>query len=226
VVLDVGPRALLRICGDRVPPRYRRALERFRHGPGTFKLDWALAGPIPWARPELRRAGTVHLGGTLEQIALSESEVARGRHPTRPYVLLAQQSLFDPGRLDPALALPGTQAAWAYCHVPAGSTVDMTARIEAVVEEAAPGFGDLVVARHTMDCAAMERHDANYVGGDITGGSGDLRQILTRPTVGLHPWRTPMPGIYLCSSSTPPGAGVHGMCGLHAARTVLADLPG
>ncbi len=218
VLLDVTPRQFLAIAGDAAPDRYRRALARFRHGPGVFKLDWALDGPIPWSNPDCARAGTVHVGGTIAEIAAGEAAVHAGRHPERPFVLLAQQTLFDPDR-----APAGTHTAWAYCHVPNGSTIDMTDRIEAQVERFAPGFKDRIVARHTMDTAAVEGHDANYVGGDINGGVADIRQFLARPTVGLHPWRTPITGVYLCSSSTPPGAGVHGMCGWHAARQVLHD---
>jgi phytoene dehydrogenase-like protein len=222
VLLDVTPRQALAIMGETAPPRYRRALGRFRYGPGVFKLDWALDGPIPWENPDCGRAATVHLGGTLEEITESESEVIAGRHPPRPYVLLAQQSLFDDSRVDTDRAPAGTQAVWAYCHVPNGSTLDMTDRIEAQVERFAPGFRDRIVARHSMDTSAVERHDANYVGGDIAGGMGDLRQFVRRPTLGLHPWRTPVPGVFLCSSSTPPGGGVHGMCGWHAAQEVLS----
>ena len=218
VLLDVTPRQFLAIAGDAMPDRYRRALARFRHGPGVFKLDWALDGPIPWSNPDCARAGTVHVGGTIAEIAAGEAAVHAERHPERPFVLLAQQTLFDPDR-----APAGTHTAWAYCHVPNGSTIDMTDRIEAQVERFAPGFKDRIVARHAMDTAAVEGHDANYVGGDINGGVADIRQFLARPTVGLHPWRTPITGVYLCSSSTPPGAGVHGMCGWHAARQVLHD---
>jgi phytoene dehydrogenase-like protein len=221
VLLDLTPRQVLSIAGDRVPQRYRRALTRFRYGPGVFKVDWALDGPIPWANPDCALAGTVHLGGTLGEIAASESDVVARRHPERPYVLLAQQSVFDATRVDTTRAPMGTQTAWGYCHVPHGSTFDMTERIERQVERFAPGFRDRIVARHTMDTRAMERHDANYIGGDINGGVADLRQFVRRPTLGLHPWTTPMDGVYLCSSSTPPGGGVHGMCGWHAAHDVL-----
>jgi phytoene dehydrogenase-like protein len=162
------------------------------------------------------RAGTVHVGGTLDEIAASEAAPHAGQHAEHPFVLLAQQSLFDADR-----APAGTHTAWAYCHVPNGSTVDMTDRIEAQIERFAPGFRDRVLARHSMATADIERHDANYIGGDINGGSGDLRQFVARPTLGLHPWRTPLGGVYLCSSSTPPGGGVHGMCGWHAAHEVL-----
>ena len=216
VLLDLTPHQVLAIAGDAVPDRYRKALSRFRYGPGVFKLDWALDGPIPWANPDCALAATVHLGGTLGEITESESDVQAGRHPERPYVLLAQQSLFDPTR-----APEGTQAVWAYCHVPNGSTVDMTARIEKQIERFAPGFRDRIIGRHVMNTRAMEQHDANYIGGDINGGVADLRQFIRRPTLGLHPWRTPIDGVYLCSSSTPPGGGVHGMCGWHAAQEVM-----
>lgn len=218
VLLDVTPRQLLALAGEDLPVRYRRSLDRFRYGPGVFKLDWALDGPIPWTNPDIARAGTVHLGGTLDEIVEAEAAVQRGGHPERPYVLLAQQSLFDPDR-----APDGSHTAWAYCHVPNGSTVDMTQRIESQIERFAPGFRDRILARHAMDTAAMEHHDENYVGGDINSGVADLRQFVMRPTLGLHPWKTPIEGVYLCSSSTPPGGGVHGMCGLHAAREVLRD---
>ena len=216
ILFDVTPRQLLAIAGNALPARYRTSLARYRYGPGVFKLDWALDGPIPWTNPDVARAGTVHLGGTLEEIVASEAAPHAGRHAERPFVLLAQQSLFDPDR-----APAGTHTAWAYCHVPNGSTVDMTDRIESQVERFAPGFRDRIVARHAMGTADVERHDPNYVGGDINGGSGDLRQFIVRPKLGLHPWRTPLDGVYLCSSSTPPGGGVHGMCGWHAAHEVL-----
>mgnify|MGYP001819091784 FL=1 len=222
VLLDVTPRQALAIMGETAPPRYRRALGRFRYGPGVFKLDWALDGPIPWENPDCGRAATVHLGGTLEEITESESEVIAGRHPPRPYVLLAQQSLFDDSRVDTDRAPAGTQAVWAYCHVPNGSTLDMTDRIEAQVERFAPGFRDRIVARHSMDTSAVERHDANYVGGDIAGGMGDLRQFVRRPTLALHPSRTPVPGVLLCTSSPPHGGVVLGMCGWHAGQEVLS----
>jgi phytoene dehydrogenase-like protein len=216
ILFDVTPRQLLAIAGDALPERYRKSLSRFRYGPGVFKLDWALDGPIPWANAQCARAGTVHVGGTLEEITAAEAAPHAGRHADRPFVLLAQQSLFDGDR-----APAGTHTAWAYCHVPNGSTVDMTDRIEAQVERFAPGFRDRILARHAMTTADVERHDANHVGGDINGGSGDLRQFVARPTPGLHPWRTPLSGVYLCSSSTAPGGGVHGMCGWHAAHEVL-----
>ncbi len=218
IVFDVTPRQLLRIAGDRLPASYRSKLEHYRYGPGVFKVDYALDGPLPWRAAEALRAGTVHLGGTLAEIAHSESEVAQGRHPEQPFVLLAQQSLFDPSR-----APAGKQTLWAYCHVPHGSTVDMTLAIERQIERFAPGFKDRILARSVMNTRAMEQHNANYIGGDINGGIQDLRQLWTRPTARLVPYSTPAPGIYLCSSSTPPGGGVHGMCGYYAARAVLTD---
>jgi phytoene dehydrogenase-like protein len=214
VLLDVTPRQVLALAGHRLPGRYRRALARYRYGPGVFKVDWALAGPIPWRAAECRRAGTVHVGGTLEEVAAAERAPWRGEHPERPFVLLAQPSLFDPTR-----APAGQHTAWGYCHVPHGSTVDMTARIEAQVERFAPGFRDLILARHTSDTAAMEAHNPNYVGGDITGGVADWWQLFTRPVARLDPYSTPARGLYLCSASTPPGGGVHGMCGYFAARS-------
>ncbi len=217
VLLDLTPRQVIAIAGDRLPDRYRGRLARFRYGPGVHKVDWALDGPVPWTDPAVAGAGTVHLGGSLAEVAAGEEDVMQGRHPERPFVLLAQPSRFDPSR-----APDGRHTVWAYCHVPAGSTVDMTDRIEDRIEAHAPGFRDRILARHVMGPAAMERYDANYIGGHINGGAGDLRQFVARPTLGLHPWRTPVEGLYLCSSSTPPGPGVHGMCGWHAAHEVLA----
>ena len=216
VLLDVTPGALLGIAGDQLPGRYRRALSRFRHGPGVFKVDYALSGPVAWDAPECRLAGTVHVGGPLAEIAASEAEVAAGGHPQRPYVLVAQQSLFDPTR-----APQGGHTLWAYCHVPNGSPVDMTDAIERQIERFAPGFRDLVLARHAIGPAQMEASNPNYVGGDINGGAADLRQLLARPTLRRVPYATPNPRLFLCSSSTPPGGGVHGMCGRLAARAAL-----
>jgi phytoene dehydrogenase-like protein len=216
ILLDVTPRQLIGLAGDRLPQRYERALARYRYGPGVFKLDWALDGPIPWTAPEAARAGTVHLGGTLAEIAAGEQAVTDGDHPERPFVLLVQPSLFDPTR-----APAGKHTAWAYCHVPNGSTRDMTAAIEAQVERFAPGFRDLIAARSAMDSAEVERRNPNYVGGDINGGLQSLRQLFTRPVARAVPYSTPLAGVYLCSSSTPPGGGVHGMCGYWAARAAL-----
>jgi phytoene dehydrogenase-like protein len=217
VVADTAPAGLARILGTRLPSGYVQRLGRFRHGPGVFKVDWALDGPVPWSDPAVGRAATVHVGGTLAEVAASEAAMAAGRHPDRPFVLVAQTSLFDPLR-----APQGGQTLWGYCHVPNGSTVDMTDRIEAQIERFAPGFRDRIVARHTMDTVAVAAHDPNYVGGDINGGSADLRQLAFRPVVAARPWIVPVDGWYLCSSSIPPGGGVHGMCGRRAARSALA----
>jgi phytoene dehydrogenase-like protein len=216
VLLDLTPRQVLAVAGDDLPVRYRRALARFRYGPGVFKIDYALAGPVPWTAPECRRAGTVHVGGTLEEIAAAEADVAGGRVAERPYVLVAQQSLFDASRA------PGNaHTLWAYCHVPNGSAVDMRDAIERQIERFAPGFRDLIRARSSMAPAAMQLHDANYVGGDINGGAADLRQLLIRPALRRVPYTTPNPRLFICSSSTPPGGGVHAMCGWYAARAAL-----
>jgi phytoene dehydrogenase-like protein len=216
VVLDITPRQVVAVAGERLPAGYRRSLERFRYGPGVFKIDWALDGPIPWQDPRTARAGTVHVGGPLREVAASEDAVARGRVADRPFILLVQPTLADPSR-----APEGKHVAWAYCHAPNGSTLDMTTTIEAQVERFAPGFRDLILGRATRDAAAMESYDANYVGGDINGGVQDVRQLLFRPVARWNPYTTPVPGLFLCSSSTPPGGGVHGMCGVHAAREAL-----
>jgi phytoene dehydrogenase-like protein len=218
VLLDVTPRQLLLLAGSRLPSRYRRALERFRYGPGVCKVDFALSEPVPWSAEECRQAGTVHVGGTFEEVAAAESEVAAGHHPERPFCLVAQ-----PGVVDESRAPQGSQTLWAYCHVPSGSTIDLTARVEEQIERFAPGFRDTVIARTTMTAAELERYNPNDVGGDVAGGAADLRQTLFRPVVAWNPYRTPLPGVYLCSASTPPGGGVHGMCGYHAARVALAD---
>ena len=219
VLLDVTPRGLLALADDRLPTRYRPRLERYRYGPGVFKVDWALDGPIPWLAEECARAATVHLGATLEEIAAAEAAPHRGEIAERPYVLLAQHSLFDATR-----APAGQHTAWAYCHVPNGSTADMAARIERQVERFAPGFRERILARSALGPAALERHNANYVGGDINGGAAILSQLVARPVARLSPYTTPLPGVFLCSSSTPPGGGVHGMCGYHAARAALRHL--
>ena len=216
VLADLSPAGLVRILGDELAPRHRRRLTRFRHGPGVFKVDWALDGPVPWRDPEVARAATVHVGGTAAEIAAAEAEMAAGGHPERPFVLLAQTSLFDPTR-----APQGHHTLWGYCHVPNGSTVDMTERIERQIERFAPGFRDRIVARHTMNTEQVEAHGPNYVGGDINGGGADLRQFAFRPVVSARPWIVPVPGWYLCSASVPPGGGVHGMCGRVAARSAL-----
>ena len=216
VVFNLTPRQILDIAGDQLPARYRRTLGRFRYGPGIFKVDWALDGPVPWTAEACRRAGTIHLGGTFGEVAEGEAAVWEGRHPERPFVLLAQQSLFDPTR-----APTGKHTLWGYCHVPHGSTVDMTDAIEAQVERFAPGFRDLILARATMNTADVVRHNENYRGGDINGGVQDLRQLFTRPAPRLDPHTTPNPRLFICSSSTPPGGGVHGMGGWFAAQSVL-----
>jgi phytoene dehydrogenase-like protein len=215
-LFDVTPRQLEAIAGDRLPDGYRRALRRYRYGPGVFKVDYALDGPVPWRAPECELAGTVHLGGTLDEIADAEREVARGRHPERPFVLVAQQSLFDASR-----APEGKHTLWAYCHVPNGSTEDMTSRIEWQLERFAPGFRDRVLARHVMDTRWVEAHNETYVGGDISAGSHGGLQLFARPVLSADPYATPDRSIYLCSAATPPGGGVHGMCGYHAARSAL-----
>ena len=219
VLLDVTPRQLLQLAGDRLGAAHRGALQRFRYGPGVCKVDWALSGPVPWQAAACREAGTVHLGGAFEEVARSESEVAAGKVPERPYCIVAQ-----PGVVDPTRAPAGKQTLWAYCHVPAGSTADMADRIEAQIERFAPGFRDLILARAVRTAAGMEQYNPNYVGGDINGGAGTLRQTIFRPTPRWNPYRTPIRGVYLCSASTPPGGGVHGMCGAWAARTALSDL--
>ena len=219
VLFDTSPRRLLEIAGHRFSPLYRRQLSRFRYGPGVFKVDWALDGPIPFINEQCCQAGTVHLGGTLEEIAFSEQETWDGRHVDNPFTLLAQQSLFDPTR-----APLGKHTAYAYCHVPNGSTLDRTAVIERQIEKFAPGFKDRILARHTMDTAALETYNANYIGGDVIGGAVDIRQLFTRPALRSSPYRTSAKGLYLCSASTPPGGGVHGLCGYHAARRALKDL--
>jgi phytoene dehydrogenase-like protein len=219
IMCDVTPRQLLRIAGDLLPSSYQRQLRRYRYGPGVFKIDYALDGPIPWKAEECLRAGTVHIGGTLQEISASERAVAHGEHPEKPFVLVAQQSLFDPTR-----APAGKHTVWAYCHVPNGSTFDMRERIESQIERFAPGLRDRVLARSTMTSLDMERYNANYIGGDINGGIQDLWQFFTRPTIRAVPYTTPAKNIFICSSSTPPGGGVHGLCGYYAARTALRHL--
>lgn len=218
-LFDVTPRQLLRIAGAAAPARYARALRRYRYGPGVFKVDWALSAPIPWRDGGCRQAPTVHAGGGWRDVAASESEVARGSHPARPFVIVVQPSVVDRTR-----APNGKHTAWAYCHVPHGSTVDMTDRIEAQVERFAPGFRDVIEARSVLDTAGLENIDANLIGGDINGGRQDIVQVFRRPVLRLDPYATPLAGVYLCSSSTPPGGGVHGMCGEHAARSALRRL--
>jgi phytoene dehydrogenase-like protein len=215
VLLDTTPREAVAIAGDRLPERTRRRYEGFRYGAGVFKVDWALDGPVPWAADGLRRAATVHLGGAPAEVVRSERQVAVGRPPDRPFTLLVQYYPWDPSR-----APSGRTTAWAYCHVPSGCDLDMTARIEAQVERFAPGFRDRILARRTHSPAQLEAHDANYIGGDINSGISDIRQLLFRPTVSLDPYHAG-PGLYLCSSSAAPGGGVHGMSGHLAARSAL-----
>jgi phytoene dehydrogenase-like protein len=219
VLADVSPSALVEMAGDRMPARARRRWSRFRRGPGTFKLDYALSAPVPWTDPDVARAGTVHVGGSFEEIAAGEAAAARGEHTTRPFVLVAQASACDPTR-----APHDGHTLWAYCHVPRGSDVDMTSAVEGQIERFAPGFRDVIACRHAMTARQREAYNANDIGGDITGGMTDWRQFVNRPVVARRPWRTPVPNVYLCSSSTPPGGGVHGMCGYHAARTALHDV--
>ena len=219
VILDLTPRQVLAVAGERLPAAYRRRLEAFRYGPGVFKIDWALDGPIPWRDPRTAAAVTVHLGGTARDVAAAEETVKRGRTSERPFILLAQPTVADASR-----APAGRHVAWAYCHVPHGSSVDMTEAIEREVERYAPGFRGTILARSTKDAPAMEAWDANYVGGDINGGIADWRQLVFRPVPRWNPYTTPDPSLFLCSSSTPPGGGVHGMSGAHAARTALGRL--
>jgi phytoene dehydrogenase-like protein len=218
-VFDTAPKQLAAIAVDALPARYRRRLGKYVYGPGTFKIDYALAGPIPWRDVRVAGASTVHLGGTLDEIAESESAVWRGEHPERPFLMISQQSHFDPDR-----APPGKHTGHVYCHVPTGSTVDMTGRIEAQIERFAPGFRDLVLARHATTPAAFESMNPTYVGGAITGGAANLTQLFTRPVARLDPYSTPNPRLFLCSASTPPGGGVHGLCGYWAAKSVLRRL--
>jgi phytoene dehydrogenase-like protein len=218
-LLDVTPRQFVSMAGDGLPGRYRRSLLRYRYGPGVCKVDWALGGPVPWHAAGCREAVTVHVGGPFEEIALSEHDVNAGRHAERPYCLVTQPSVIDPSR-----APAGRHTLWAYCHVPNGSDVDMTERMEAQIERFAPGFRDLILGRATVTAVQEEEHNASYVGGDINAGAATLRQMVFRPTARWNPYRTSLKGVYLCSAATPPGGGVHGMCGLGAARAALGDL--
>jgi phytoene dehydrogenase-like protein len=218
VLADVMPRELVRLARGRLPESYERALRRYRHGPGAHKVDWALAEPIPWRADACRSAATIHLGATLEEISASEWNAWCGRRSERPFVLLAQPSLFDASR-----APAGKQTAWAYCHVPNGFGGDMTDAIESQVERFAPGFRNLVLGRCVLGPPELERRNRNLVGGDVGGGAADLGQLFFRPARRLAPYRVPLPGVYLCSSATPPGGGVHGMCGYSAARIALRD---
>ncbi len=219
VLFDVTPKQLLEIAGHTFSPIYEWQLKRYRYGMGVFKMDFALSEPIPFTAGNCKKAGTVHIGNTLEEIALSEQQTSNGRHIDKPFVLLAQQSVFDSNR-----APAGKHTAWAYCHVPNGSTVDMSYAIEQQIERFAPGFKDCIIAKHTMNTAALAAYNPNYIGGDINGGIIDLGQLFTRPALRYSPYRTSAEGLYICSSSTPPGGGVHGMCGYHAAQRVWKDL--
>src|SRR5881394_1031309 len=219
ILLDLSVWEVLRIAGPQLPSRYRRRLESFRHAPGIFKIDYALSEPVPWKAEACRHAGTIHLGGTIDEIAAAEREVARGTIPERPFLLVAQQSLFDSTR-----APRGQHTLWAYCHVPFDCNIDMSDRIESQIERFAPGFRDCILARHTMTATDLARSNSNLAGGDISGGAANLRQLMARPILSPTPYRTPLPGVYLCSASTPPGGGVHGMCGYHAACAALREI--
>lgn len=219
VLFDITPKQLLEIAGHSFSSIYKWQLERYRYGMGVFKLDWALAEPVPFIAKENLLAGTVHLGGSFKEIELGEKEIWKGKHQDKPFVLLAQQSLFDSTR-----APEGKHVLWGYCHVPAYSNKDMTEAIEKQIERFAPGFRDLILARHVMNPAQMQEHNPNYIGGDINGGAIDLAQLFTRPALRWSPYRTSTKGLYICSASTPPGGGVHGMCGYHAAQRALKDL--
>jgi phytoene dehydrogenase-like protein len=216
VILDVTPRALLGLAGDRLPPGYRRALEGFRYGNAAAKVDFALSAPVPWSDPRVGEAGTVHLGGTRRDVARAENDVARGRHAANPYVLVSQPSALDSTRA------PGNgQTLWTYTHVPAGSAVDQTEAVTRVLESYAPGFRDLILASHSVTAAELPEQNPNYVAGDISAGAATLRQLLRRPVISRDPWRTPLEGVYLCGASTVPGPGVHGLSGWYAARSAL-----
>jgi phytoene dehydrogenase-like protein len=219
VLFDITPKQLLKIAGHKFSSLYKWQLERYRYGMGVFKIDWALDASIPFKNEYIKQAGTVHIGNTFEEIAIGEQQIWDGKHPDKPFVLLAQQSQIDPSR-----APAGKHTAWAYCHVPNGSEKDMTAIIEQQVERFAPGFRDTILAKHTFNTAQLEEHNPNYIGGDINGGVIDIGQLLTRPVLRLSPYKTSAKGLYICSSSTPPGGGVHGMCGYHAAKKGLSDV--
>ncbi len=215
-LLDLTAWQVLAVAGERLPRRYRKRLEKFRYGPGVFKMDWALSEPIPWQSPDCRRAGTIHLGGSAAEIARSVETSWTGEPDEAPYMLVVQATLFDPSR-----APDGKHTAWAYCHVPHGSTVDMSARMERQIERFAPGFHDIVLARSVMGPRELQRHDGNLVGGDINAGVEDVKQYFFRPVAKWDPYATPVRGLYICSASTPPGGAVHGMCGYNAARSAL-----
>jgi len=219
IIFDLTPRQVLKLTFDQLPPSYRWELQKYRYGPAVFKIDWALSSPIPWKSRDCLKAATLHLGGSAEEIVAAESEVAKGRCPERPFIILAQPSLFDETR-----APAGQHTAWGYCHVPSNSKIDMTERIEAQIERFAPGFRDCILHRHTMTAPDFEKYNPNYVGGDIGGGVQDLVQIVGRPSLRVTPYAMPAKGMFICSSSTPPGGGVHGMCGYHAARAALSTI--
>lgn len=221
IIFDVSPRQVAQIAGNELPERYRSRLARFRHGPAVFKLDWALSGPIPWKNPECREATTVHVCGGYEDVRRSEADMMSGRPPGKPFVLVAQQSLIDRTR-----APAGQHTGWAYCHVPNGCAEDMTSRIEAQIERFAPGFRDVILARHRQSPMQLEHHNPAMLGGDMAGGENTLANFLFRPAPRWNPYTTPNPRLFLCSSSTPPGGGVHGMCGWHAAQAVMKRLRG
>ncbi|SDP70854.1 Phytoene dehydrogenase-related protein [Mucilaginibacter sp. OK268] len=221
LLFDITPKQLLKIAGHRFSSLYKWQLERYRYGMGVFKIDWALDAPIPFKAEQVKQAGTVHIGNTFEEIAIGEQRIWKGEHPEKPFVLLAQQSQFDRSR-----APEGKHTAWAYCHVPNGSEKDMTTIIEQQVERFAPGFRDTILAKHTFNTAQMEQYNPNYIGGDINGGVIDIGQLFTRPALRWSPYKTSAKGLYICSSSTPPGGGVHGMCGYHAAKKALGDIWG
>jgi len=219
VLFDTSVWNFVRIAGNQLPVPYRRRLQKFRHAPGIFKIDYALSAAIPWRSDKCRRAGTIHLGGTLEEIAAAERDIAHGKLPERPFVLVAQQSLFDETR-----SPHGQHTLWAYAHVPFDSNVDVSEKIEAQIDRFAPGFRDCILARHKTGTTELEKSNPNLAGGDISGGAANLWQLIARPVFSQTPYRTPLRGVYLCSSSTPPGGGVHGMCGYHAARAALHDI--
>lgn len=219
ILFDITPRQLLQIAGHRFSTIYKWQLEKYRYGMGVFKVDWALDGQVPFISDKAREAGTVHLGNTFEEIASSELATSKGKHPDKPFVLLAQQSVFDDTR-----APKGKHAVWAYCHVPNGSTKDVTEAIEQQVERFAPGFRERILAKHTFNTAELEAYNPNYIGGDINGGIIDIGQLFTRPALRYSPYRTSEKGLYICSSSTPPGGGVHGMCGFHASERAWEDV--
>jgi phytoene dehydrogenase-like protein len=219
VLFDTNPAQLASIAGDALPKRYLQRLRRFRHGPGAFKIDYALDAPVPWTNAQCHRAGTVHVIGNFAELVAAEADVAAGRMPDRPFVLVVQPTIFDPSR-----APAGKHTLWVYAHVPHGYTGDATAAIERQLERFAPGFGDTVLARHVTTPSEFHAYNPNYVGGDIAGGAHNGLQLIFRPTIATRSYTTPNPTLFLCSASTPPGAGVHGMCGWHAAERVLRGL--